>query len=349
MPCPVLVHPDHNFNLKQTTIIIMAGKFVVSLDFELMWGVRDVRTIENYGANILGVHQAIPKMLECFDEFDINATFATVGFLFFKTKSEFLANLPDVLPAYTNKALSPYENNYPDTLGKDYTEDKYHFAPQLIAAIQAENRHEISTHTFCHYYCLEEGQTIESFRADIKKAIAVAKPYNIEIKSIIFPRNQFNEQYLKVLEELGITNYRGCEESWLYKAKDGSSETRLRRALRLADAYINISGYNCYTDEYLKRSFPVNIPSSRFLRPYSPKTRFLDGLRLNRIKTAMTHAAKNNMTYHLWWHPHNVGINQEENFNFLRKILGHYKQLHEKYNFRSITMTDLANEMINER
>jgi len=327
----------------------MAGKFVVSLDFELMWGVRDSRTMEKYGANILGVHQAIPKMLECFDEFDINATFATVGFLFFKTKKELLTNLPHPIPAYTNKAFSPYENNYFDILGNDYTEDKYHFGPLLIEAIQAKKRHEISTHTFCHYYCLEEGQTIESFRADIAKAIEVAKGYNIEIRSIIFPRNQFNEQYLDVLKDLGITNYRGCERSWIYQAHDGSDETRLRRIFRFTDAYINISGHNCYSDEYLKRSFPINIPSSRFLRPYAHKARFLDWLRLNRIKTGMTHAAKNDLTYHIWWHPHNMGINQEESFNFLRKILRHYKQLQEKYNFRSITMTDLANEMINER
>ena len=28
------------------------GKFVISLDFELFWGVRDSRTISSYGSNI---------------------------------------------------------------------------------------------------------------------------------------------------------------------------------------------------------------------------------------------------------------------------------------------------------
>jgi hypothetical protein len=31
------------------------GAFVISLDFELFWGVRDKRTISGYGPNILGV------------------------------------------------------------------------------------------------------------------------------------------------------------------------------------------------------------------------------------------------------------------------------------------------------
>src|SRR5450631_2733915 len=34
------------------------GAFVISLDFELMWGVRDKRTIADYGRNILGVRRA---------------------------------------------------------------------------------------------------------------------------------------------------------------------------------------------------------------------------------------------------------------------------------------------------
>lgn len=33
------------------------GAFVISLDFELMWGVRDKRTIADYGRNILGVRR----------------------------------------------------------------------------------------------------------------------------------------------------------------------------------------------------------------------------------------------------------------------------------------------------
>ena len=62
------------------------GKLVISLDFELLWGMRDKKTIETYGENILGVQQSIPKMIEIFNEYEINATFSTVGFLFAKKK-----------------------------------------------------------------------------------------------------------------------------------------------------------------------------------------------------------------------------------------------------------------------
>lgn len=320
------------------------GKFVISLDFELMWGVRDKLTIESYGNNIIGVQEVIPRLLTIFDHFKINATFSTVGFLFVNNKEELLKNLPNIYPEYIDKNLSPY-NGYIENLTMD--NDNYHFATNLIKLVQEFPNQEIGTHTFSHYYCLEPGQTIDAFKADIKQAIEIAKKHKIEIKSLIFPRNQFNNDYLKVCSDLGIICYRGNENSYLYQAKSGNQENIFRRILRIADTYINISGQNCYTDAFLKQNYPINIPSSRFLRPYSKKLSFLEKLRLNRIKNGMTYAAKNNQTYHLWWHPHNFGINQNKNFDFLNKILNHYQFLNLKYNFQSITMTNLANDIIN--
>jgi hypothetical protein len=125
------------------------------------------------------------------------------------------------------------------------------------------------------------------------------------LTSLVFPRNQFNDEYLKVCLELGVFCYRGNEHSWIYKAKDGHSESNFRRAFRLLDAYVNVSGHNCYSDESLKNKMPINIPSSRLLRPFSNNLKFLENLRLERIKSGMTYAAKKNLTYHLWWHPHN--------------------------------------------
>jgi peptidoglycan/xylan/chitin deacetylase (PgdA/CDA1 family) len=326
--------------------MINHGKFIISLDFELMWGVRDKKTIAQYGENIKGVHAVIPRLLQLFNQYKIKSTFSTVGFLFFKNKEELLTQVPNRLPQYKDKNLSPY-NGYFTTIGTSESNDLYHYAPNLIKEIQKYEGQEIGTHTFCHYYCLEEGQTIEDFRDDIKRAISVAEKRSIKITSLIFPRNQFNDEYLKVCLELGIFCYRGNEKAWLYKALKGSKESRIRRALRLIDSYINISGHNTYSDDYMSSKLPINIPSSRFLRPYSKKLDFLDTIRLHRIKSGMTYAAKHNQTFHLWWHPHNFGINQEENFFFLEKILQHYQLLSQKYNFKSYTMSELAYFLIN--
>ncbi|MBC7536448.1 MAG: polysaccharide deacetylase family protein [Ferruginibacter sp.] len=322
------------------------GKFIISLDFELMWGVRDIVTIDSYGQHIAGVHEAIPKMLACFQRHNIKATFATVGLLFFSSREELLNNLPHKKPNYKVTNLSPYGDYMVKSVGKDHHSDRYHFAPELVRLIQNSPGQEIGTHTFSHYYCLEEWQTIDDFRDDLQAAMITAKKMGINISSIVFPRNQFNINYLEVCKEAGIITYRNNEESWLYNARSGEKESLLRRAFRLVDAYVNLTGHHCYTEKYMSAKFPVNIPSSRFLRPYYSKLQFLDWLRLRRIKKSMTHAAKNNLMYHLWWHPHNFGINQLENFSFLEEILVHYRYLNEKYSFTSCTMTELAKEII---
>ena len=322
------------------------GKFIISLDFELQWGVRDKKTIEQYGENINGVHKVIPRLLKTFSKYQVKATFATVGFLFFESKSELLNNLPKKLPSYTNKILSPYLKHF-NIVGDNFEKDSYHFAPHLIKLIQKYSEHEIGTHTFSHYYCLEEGQNASEFKEDIQNARKIADKNGIKLTSIVFPRNQFNNEYLQICRELGIICYRGNEQHWLYEARNGEKESLIRRSLRFLDAYINLSGNNCYSENYLKSKYPIDIPSSRFLRPYSKKLKLLDKFRLHRIQSGMSYAAKNGLTFHLWWHPHNFGVYQDENFDFLEKILVHFNKLNHQFNFQSLTMSELAKKIKN--
>src|SRR4029077_3991678 len=82
------------------------GAFVLSLDFELMGGVRDKRTIADYGANIRGVRQAVPALLDLFAERGIACTWVTVGLLFFGTSKAMLAALPARQPHYADARIS---------------------------------------------------------------------------------------------------------------------------------------------------------------------------------------------------------------------------------------------------
>ena len=111
----------------------------------------------------------------------------------------------------------------------------------------------------------------------------------------------------------------------------------------MADTYINLSGHNIYSWETLANTGPLyNIPASRFLRPFNPKLKALDALRLQRIKNDMTAAAQKNALYHLWWHPHNFGIHRQENLSFLKSILQHHRSLQQQYGFLSMTMSEVA-------
>ena len=322
------------------------GKFIISLDFELMWGVKDVTTIAAYGENLKGVYEVIPRLLNIFESFKIKATFATVGLLFFESKTQLMAGLPNRVPHYADKSFSPY-SGYLQTIGEHASEDPFHYAPALIRLIRQFPDHEIGSHTFSHYYCLEHGQTPDDFKSDILKAKEIALKSGIHLTSLVFPRNQYSDEYLRVCNELEILCFRGNESSWIYRARRGNKESLMRRGFRMADTYLNITGYNFYSDKQLKGSIPLNIPASKFLRPYFPLLKSIENMRLNRIKAAMTHAAKNGLLYHLWWHPHNFGLYQDENFAFLEKILHHYQKLNVEYGFESHTMTSAAKKILN--
>jgi peptidoglycan/xylan/chitin deacetylase (PgdA/CDA1 family) len=326
---------------------MLKGKFVISLDFELLWGVRDKRTIESYGANIAAVHELMPTKLGMFKQYGINATFSTVGMLFLNNREALESHIPKILPQYANPNLSPYNGHFASITAPTY---KYHFAPELIQLINNTQGQEIGSHTYSHYYCLEAGQTVAAFEADMQMAVQIANAQNLKLESLVFPRNQFNDEYLAVIKNLGFTNYRGNETHWLYEARSRNHETKLRRAIRLIDAYINISGNHIYSiDESLVKNGLVNIPASCFLRPYSNKLSWLEGLRLRRIKNAMTAAAKKGKLFHLWWHPHNFGTNTQKMFGVLEEVLKHYQFLNKQYGFESITMSALAKAILYDR
>lgn len=323
----------------------MPGTLIISLDFELYWGVRDVVTLEGYGANLRGTRQAIPALLEAFEEHGVRATWATVGFLFFDAKAELLASLPSERPAYAEPQLSPY----PALAGLGETEaaDPYHFGRALLGRIRAVPGQEIGTHTFSHYYALEKGQTAQAFRSDLRAAIDAGRRLGVEIRSLVWPRNQCNPAYLGICRELGLTSYRGNERAWMYRQRSEERERLVKRGARLLDAYVNMSGHNTYRLEDVARTgVPFDLPASRFLRPWSPRFRRLEERRLRRIEAAMTHAAERGEAFHLWWHPHNFGTNLRENMDNLRRLLGHFGRLRDAHGMESASMGDVAARLL---
>jgi len=47
---------------------------MISLDFELLWGVCDRADCDSYGASILGAHNAVHRMLDLFARHGTEAT-----------------------------------------------------------------------------------------------------------------------------------------------------------------------------------------------------------------------------------------------------------------------------------
>lgn len=318
----------------------MAGRLIVSLDFELFWGMTDCATLESYGENIRGARVAIPRLLRLFEQYDIHATWATVGLLFADDAADARRFTPAeaLYPSYENEKLLTYRELA--TLAEVAENEECFFAPTLIDTIAKTPHQEIASHTFAHYYCREAGQTPAQFAADTAAAGAIAEAKGYTLSSVVLPRNQCETAYTKVLAQAGYTAYRDEENDWIHE------KVRIRplmRLLRLMDVYFPLTGQGGY---HPQKEYGIwNLVGSRMYKPIVPKLRFLESLKLRRIKKQMLHAAKNDLTFHLWWHPHNIGVMTDEHLKQLEEIFAYYTTLRDTYGMQSRTMREAVEEL----
>lgn len=322
-----------------------SGVFTISLDFELHWGVFDKRNREKRKQIYENTIQLIPQLLDLFAEFEIGVTWATVGSLFCKNEEEWRASFPALLPNYALEKYSPYK--FADANGIGDATGYAHFAPDLVKRIAAYNGQELATHTFSHYYCLEKGQTKDAFAADLAVVQKLAtdlvgKP----LQSLVFPRNQYNHDYLNICEANGITAIRSNPAVWFWSGIGNDDTSLLRRLFRTGDIFVATGKRMSYPAESIQKKAgePLSIPASRLLRQHDPKYRFLNRLRVKRIEDELSLAAAHQEYYHLWWHPENFGATPSACMAELHEILNHYKMLKEKLGMQSMTMHQIQNQ-----
>lgn len=311
------------------------AKLVISLDFELFWGVSDSRTIKGYSSNIEGVWEAVPKMLELFRQYDVRVTWATVGMLMCRDYTQWCDIRPAKLPTYRRLSCSNYK------LGEIVKENpKLFFARPLVEKILDVEGQELASHTYSHFFCGEEGVTPLQFAADLACANDIASEMNVTFRSIVLPRNQVKPEFLEELPKAGIHVYRGNPDHWLYRDGHFTPGGIAGRAVRFADAWLPVTGnhvaHKMQVDEL------VNVPASLFLRPWPRRFSSMELLRIHRLKNSMTSAAKTGGICHLWWHPHNFGVNLKKNLAVLEELLKHYHYLKVSYGMHSINMGDMS-------
>lgn len=317
------------------------GALVVSLDFELHWGVHDTLGLGGgYRDNLLGAREAVPRMLELFASYEVAATWATVGFLFADGREELEAFSPTLRPTYQDPRRDPYRL----AVGESEKDDPLHFAPSLIRLVAGFPKQEIASHTFSHYYCLEPGQTARQFCADLSSARSIARAKGYEVRSLVLPRHQVREEYFPQIREAGFTVHRTQERNRLNAPNTTGGDPLTKRGLRLLDAYLPLTGPNLVEWESVRPDEHglVDVRESRFLRPFNARLAPLDGLRLHRLRAAMRAAARTGQLFHLWWHPHNFGVSLGENLAGLRFLLDDYARLRDEGLMRSLTMGDVA-------
>ncbi len=324
----------------------MTGIFTVSLDFELHWGVFDKRDRESRMLCYNNTLRSIPKMLSLFEEYSVHTTWATVGSLFAGNEEEWKSFKPAIEPEYANACYSPYlwikkHGLYPEKYNA-------HFAPDAIEKILQSAGQELGTHTFSHYYCLETVKQPEAFAEDLKAANQAALKFKTKTTSLIFPRNQYNAQALKVCYDNGIKVVRSNPSAGFWSPVNDKGANLLRKVLRTGDAYVKLgAGRTSYplTAIKINKNEPLQLPASRFLRPWHPAQRYANKLKLRRVINEMQSAAKQQEVYHLWWHPENFGDYPQENLDNLKILLDQYKRCVNRYGMESWNMGEYEQQL----
>ncbi len=305
------------------------SNFVISLDFEMFWGVADSQTLDGYKDNVYGVWNVVPKLLSLFEKYDVKATWATVGMVMCQDYTQWfdIKSMHENLPKpRSNYDLGVFVKEYP----------RLFFAKSLVQQILDAKEQELATHTFSHFLCNEEESNKSLFTSDILCAQELASSFGVQLESLVFPRNQFDYAHISELPKLGIKSFRGNQNHWIYRGGHYVPYGLVGRAVRFADSWVPISGSHIHHIESIHQV--ANVPASLFLRPWSPKLAKFDNIRFKRISSMMNQAVAEDGIFHLWWHPHNFGVNIDGNLNFLEKVLIHFAKLRDENGMKSSPM-----------
>jgi hypothetical protein len=263
---------------------------VVSLDFELRWGLLDVlgTDVSSYRANLEGVSEAVPRLLEVFSARGIGATWATVGALACEGWDEWMERAPKS-PQYADPAL-----RWRDEFRSTDPTGRLYFGKELVELIARTPDQELASHTFSHVYFREPGFTRNDAIADADAMVKLFRDrWNSVPRSVVFPRNQGG--YEDVLAERGVTAWRDNPRTFYWSATSASEQSSSVRVLRLLDSVAPLG----------RRVAPsVALRSSYFVRVGLPNA--LWNLHRRRI-VSDARQLRDDETLHLWWHPHNLG------------------------------------------
>ncbi|WP_159904798.1 polysaccharide deacetylase family protein [Salinirussus salinus] len=309
-----------------------SGALVVSLDTELVWGMFDTGPVDP--VRYAGTRSVIRNLLDLFDRYQIPVTWALVTHLLIDCRGS-----------------EPNEQSYSDSCERDNRnvalpcqqemDPELWYEPRVLNWLEnARMDHDIGSHTHTHLVFSES--TREDARVDIEQSMAVAKRYNIDLSSFVYPRNEIDHQDL--LSDVGFEVYRGINSRWHERLQ---MPTTLRKGARFAEETIQ---WTPPTVLPRTESGLVEVPGSQVFRPYhggwqytpvhSQRTRAIAGL--NR-------AAQTGRIFHLWFHPFNFARNSGQLLNALEATLAHAEHLRDDDRLDVLTMRQVAEAYRNGR
>lgn len=307
------------------------GRFVLSIDLELGWGYRDTRLDRALQRRIQAARDSLPELLSLLVSRKVRATWATVMALELEGADELFSfdEVPSVraLERGGRSGLSEQVTRLPEL----------YFYDEFVRELRSHPEQEVGAHTLTHLVCdRATSERCATFTAELAACQEIAARSSSKLHSLVFPGNYYSSPYLQIARRAGFTCYRG--DRFVSGAEPrGALSRSLGRGGRLLGAYLGpVRSSGVEVSSGLK-----NIPGDRFLRLEDGG--FLGRAHLARVEKELKHAAETSATYHLWFHPHNLG-SRENGFERLRAVLDLFAEQASAGRLLSLTMGEVAEE-----
>lgn len=311
------------------------GAFTLSLDFELVWGSRDLydpldpllklarRTRE----------RVFEPLLALFVKHGVVATWATVGSLFCDQSERVNGALfPDVTPPRHAWYPRPWFDAVPAGTEAEHPE---FYARSLVVKLRDAGQ-EVGSHSFSHPIFGDPGCSRESAESDLARCVSEADQLGIKLRSFVFPRNVVG--HVELLRKYGFTAWRGPEPTWYRHLSVPGPVKRLAHLAEVAAA-VTPPTVLPWRDAY---GLWV-IPASASLLPYDGIRRAIPlSRRVTRCIRGLDQAAKDGRICHLWFHPINLATDPERMVDALRQVIEHAAKLRDQGRIEVLSMGEIA-------
>jgi peptidoglycan/xylan/chitin deacetylase (PgdA/CDA1 family) len=311
------------------------GAFVLSLDFELIWGTLDVRGPDGFRAACEREREEVfGALLGLLEEFEVPATWCTVGHIMLGSCAPRNGRKhPEIVRPAHAWAHGDWFDRDPCT---DEARAPIFYGRSLVERLQAARvPQEIGCHSFSHVIFGDPGCSRETAESEVRACVATAAELGITLRSFAFPRNRVG--HLDVLREHGFTCFRGREPTW---HEGGGASGRVNRLGHLADV---IAARRPPVVLPRRVDGLVDVPGSMMFFPMHGARRHIPvSRRVHRALKGVAAAAEQRRIMHLWFHPTNLADHTEAMVEGLREVLADVALRRERGELDVLPMAEVA-------
>jgi peptidoglycan/xylan/chitin deacetylase (PgdA/CDA1 family) len=295
---------------------LQSGIFTISLDFELLWGTLDKpKHVRFRRLCAIEREQVIDRLLALFSEYNVSATWCTVGHLF----------------------LDPDNDSSPRSAS---TDAPIFYGRDLIEKIRAcRVPQEIGSHTFTHRIFNDPLCTRSVANQELTDSAHAAEEMGLRLKSFAFPRNRV--AHVDLLPQHGFTSFRGEDVRWYARNGERHWYYRLGHLVDMFLATTPAPVMPIWHDEGI-----WEIPGSMLYTPSHGVRRIVPAAaRVRRARKGLHRAADSKKIFHLWFHPTDVVVRKEAMLDGLRRILESACELRQSGRLDILPMSGIVDLM----